>query len=78
MTITMADNTTTPKTLWTETIFEILLDTLTTDKSDKHVVEALRNLKEKKIKGVVIVSYVDKKLGKKEAIRVKSLLQKGI
>lgn len=74
----MPDNTTTPKTLWTETIFEILVDTLKANKSDKDVVEALRNLKEKKIKGVVIVSYVDKKLGKKAALRVKALLQKGI
>ena len=74
----MADDTTTPKTLWTETLFEILVDALNSNKSDKHVIDALKDLKEKKVKGVVIVSHVDKKLGKEQAMRVKSLLQRGI
>ncbi len=74
----MADNTTTPKTLWTETLFEILVDALKANKSDAHIVEALRNLKEKKVKGVLIVSHIDKKLGQEQAMRVKTLLQRGV
>ena len=74
----MADDTTTPKTLWTETLFEVLVDALKANKSDKHVIQALKDLKQKKVKGVIIVAHIDKKLGKKEAMRVKTLLQQGI
>jgi hypothetical protein len=74
----MADHTTTPKTLWTETLFEILIDALKANKSDKYILEALKDLKQKQLKGVVIVSHIDKKLGKEQAMRIKTLLQKGI
>ncbi len=74
----MADHTTTPKTLWTETLFEILIDALKANKSDKYIIEALKDLKQKQLKGVVIVSHIDKKLGKEQAMRIKTLLQKGI
>ncbi len=74
----MTDHTTTPKTLWTETLFEILIDALKANKSDKYIIEALKDLKQKQLKGVVIVSHIDKKLGKEQAMRIKTLLQKGI
>ena len=74
----MADHTTTPKTLWTETVFEILIDALKANKDDKQIIEALKDLKQKQVKGVVVVSYIDKKLGNEQAMRVKALLQKGI
>ena len=74
----MADDTTTPKTLWTETLFEVLVDALKANKSDKHVIQALKDLKQKKVKGVIIVAHIDKKLGKKEAMRVKTLLRQGL
>jgi hypothetical protein len=74
----MADDTTTPKTLWTETVFEILIDALKANKDDKQIIEALQNLKQKQVKGVVVVSHIDKKLGKEQAMRVKTLLQKGV
>ena len=74
----MVDHTTTPKTLWTETLFEILIDALKANKSDKYIIEALKDLKQKQLKGVVIVSHIDKKLGKEQAMRIKTLLQKGI
>ncbi len=74
----MADDTTTPKTLWTETLFDILIDELQANKSDEKIIVALKDLKQKQLKGVVIVSHIDKKLGKEQAMRVKTLLQKGI
>ena len=74
----MADDTTTPKTLWTETLFDILIDELQTNKSDEKIIVALKDLKQKQLKGIVIVSHIDKKLGKEQAMRVKTLLQKGI
>ena len=74
----MANDTTTPKTLWTETLFDILIDELQANKSDEKIIVALKDLKQKQLKGVVIVSHIDKKLGKEQAMRVKTLLQKGI
>ena len=74
----MIDDTTTPKTLWTETLFDILIDALKANQSDKKILDALKDLKQKQVKGVVIVSQIDKKLGKEQAMRVKTLLQKGV
>lgn len=66
---------TTYKTLWTETIFEVLYLALKYDKPDKDVREILRMVKLKGSKSDYIIRKVNQKLGEVEAQRVRMLLQ---
>ena len=72
------DNTslTTAKTLWTETILEILYQSLKANKSDELVRDILKEVREKGFKPDYIYEKVEKKVDKTAAIRVRGLMQK--
>ncbi len=72
------DNTslTTAKTLWTETILEILYQSLKANKSDDMVRDVLKEVREKGVKPDYIYEKVQKKMDKKDAIRIRGLMQK--
>jgi hypothetical protein len=71
------DNTslTTAKTLWSETILEILFQSLKANKTDAVIKELLKEVKEKGFKADYIIQKVEKKIDKKVSIRVRGLLQ---
>jgi len=70
------DNTsaTTAKTLWTETILEILYLALKYDKPDEVVRKVLTQMNG--CKPDYIINKVDQKLGKRTALRVRMLMHK--
>lgn len=67
---------TTAKTLWTETILEILYQSLKANKPDNVVIDVLKEVREKGFKPDYIYEKVEKKVDKKAAIRVRGLMQK--
>lgn len=67
---------TTAKTLWTETILEILYETLRKEKSDASLREILREVLEKGYKPHYIIDKVRKKVDDRAASRVQLLLKK--
>ena len=67
---------TTAKTLWSETILEILYESLKANKSDAQIGEILREVQSKGFKRDYLVERVEKKVGDRAAIRVKALLAK--
>lgn len=67
---------TTAKTLWSETILEILYESLKANKSDSQISDVLREVQSKGFKREYIVEKVEKKVGDRAAMRVKSLLVK--
>jgi len=64
------------KTLWSETILEILYTTLKQNKSDTVVMEILKEVLQKGFKRHYIVEKVEKKVDKQASIRVNNLLNK--
>lgn len=72
-----ADNTagTTPKTLWTETILELLFTALKYEKSDREVKKILREVRMKGYKPSYIVNKVTKEVNEQAALRVKKIMQ---
>lgn len=72
------DNTslTTAKTLWTETILEILYQSLKDKKPDAAISEVLREVRQKGFKPEEIIQKVAKKVDQQASIRVRGLLQK--
>jgi len=72
------DNTslTTAKTLWTETILEILYQSLKTNKPDDAIKDVLKEVREKGFKPNEICEKVEKKVDKYAATRVRGLMQK--
>ena len=64
------------KTLWSETLIDLLIVSLEKNLSDVKVTELLRELKQKKFKRDYIIGKIKKALGEKEANRVKLLLSK--
>ena len=71
-----ATSVTIAKTLWSETLIELLIVSLQKGQSDAQIVELLKELKQKKFKPDYIVRKVTKSLGEKEANKVKLLLSK--
>ena len=71
-----ATSVTIAKTLWSETLIELLIVSLEKGQSDEKITELLKELKQKKFKPDYIVKKVTKSLGEKEANRVKLLLPK--
>jgi len=61
------------KTLWSETLIDLLLVSLQKNQTDKQVISLLEELKEKKFKRDYIIGKVNKSLGEKDANRVKLL-----
>jgi hypothetical protein len=72
------DNTsnTTAKTLWSETILEVLYLALKYDKPDKDIREILELVKTKGGKPEYIIQKVNQKLGEEAASRVEALMLK--
>lgn len=73
---TSVTSVTTAKTLWTETILEILYQTLRTKKPDADLKKVLKEVIDKGFRPSQIVAKVEKKVDKQAALRVKGLLQK--
>ncbi len=71
-----ATSLTTAKTLWTETILEILYQTLKDKKPDNAVIEVLKEVRQKGFKTEQLIQKVEKKVDKQAALRVRALLQK--
>lgn len=64
------------KTLWSETILEILYAALQKDKSDAQIIDVLKDIQKKGYKPDHIINKVEKKVDKQASIRVKNLLKK--
>ena len=72
-----ADTTkTTAKTLWSETILEILYETLRRDKPDQELIGVLKEVQQKGFKRDYILRKVLKKVDERSATRVRQLLNK--
>ena len=71
-----ATSVTIAKTLWSETLIELLIVSLEKEQSDEKITELLKELKQKKFKPDYVVRKVNKSLGEKEANRVKLLMHK--
>ena len=67
---------TVPKTLWTETILELLFQALENHRPDKDIKKILREVIMKGYKRSYIVEKVYRKAGEEAGLRVKNLLQK--
>ncbi len=64
------------KTLWSETLIDLLIISLQNEQSDEKVSELLKELRQKKFKRDYIIGKTNKALGEKAANRVKLLLAK--
>ena len=72
-----ADTTkTTAKTLWSETILEILYETLRRNKPDQELIGVLKEVQQKGFKRDYILRKVLKKVDEPSATRVRHLLNK--
>ena len=67
---------TTAKTLWSETILEILCETLRRNKSDKELLGVLKEVQQKGFKRDYILEKVTKKVNEQASTRVRHLLNK--
>lgn len=67
---------TTAKTLWSETILEILYETLRRNKPDKELLGVLKEVQQKGFKRDYIVEKVTKKVDDRAAMRIKMLFKK--
>jgi hypothetical protein len=65
---------TTAKTLWSETILEILYETLRRNKADAELIGVLREVQQKGFKRDYILDKVAKKVDERAATRVRQLL----
>ena len=64
------------KTLWSETLIEMLIVALTKKQSDQKIIELLKELQQKNFTDEYVVDKVDRSMGPDEARRVRSLLSK--
>lgn len=67
---------TTAKTLWTETVLEILYETLRRNRPDKDVAVALKEAQQKGFKKDYLMEKVAKKVDERAAQRVRQLFPK--
>ena len=72
--IMTAEDKTEAKTLWSETVLEILYASLEKNKSDAAITEVLKEVKQKGFKRDYIINKVEKKVCEQAALRVKKLL----
>ena len=70
------DDETIAKTLWSETILEILYSVLKQDKSDAQIDEILVEVKQKGFKSSYIIEKVEQKVWRQASLRVRKLLGK--
>lgn len=71
---TTTSTTTVAKTLWSETVLEILYESLRKNKPDAAIRDTLREVRLKGFKPQYIIEKVGKKVDKTAAIRVKALM----
>jgi len=71
----LTEKTTSPKSLWSETIFEILFDLLEANKPDRDILRVLAEIRDKGYKKSYVIRKVEKKLGKSTAARINSMLK---
>ena len=64
------------KTLWSETILEILYETLRKNKPDKELIGVLKEVQQKGFKRDYILEKVAKKVDDRAATRVRKMLNK--
>ncbi|OGT83534.1 MAG: hypothetical protein A3H91_12020 [Gammaproteobacteria bacterium RIFCSPLOWO2_02_FULL_61_13] len=67
---------TTAKTLWSETILEILYETLRRNKPDQELLGVLKEVQQKGFKRDYILEKVARKVDERSATRVRHLLNK--
>ena len=67
---------TTPKTLWTETVLELLYQALKYNKSDNNVKKILREALLKGCKPSYLITRVTKHVNEEAASRIKKMMQK--
>ena len=67
---------TSAKTLWSETILEILYETLRKNKPDKELIGVLKEVQQKGFKRDYILEKVAKKVDERASTRVRQLLNK--
>ena len=68
------DDKTVAKTLWSETLIDMLIATLKANKSDEQIKGLLRECKQKGFKASYLTGKVRKELGEGAAIRLKKLM----
>jgi len=69
------DDETIAKTLWSETILEILYTSLKKNKSDTEIIELLKEIRGKGFKRAYIIEKTEKIVDKQAAMRVRGLLK---
>ena len=70
------DEKTIAKTLWSETILEILYASLSQNKSDVEIMEILKEVRQKGFKRHYILEKVEGKVDKQASVRINNLLNK--
>ena len=75
-TTSTTSTTTRAKTLWSETILDVLYSTLKSEKPDYAVTQILREVRLKGFKPAYIIAKVERKVGRQASLRVKRLLKK--
>ena len=68
------DDKTVAKTLWSETLIDMLIATLKANKSDEQIKGLLRECKQKGFKASYLTGKVRKELGEGAAVRLKRLM----
>ncbi|MDX1513933.1 MAG: hypothetical protein R3174_09340 [Gammaproteobacteria bacterium] len=71
----MSDDTTTPKTLWSETQFEVLYSAIQKKGPDREIVEIVKDLKERGFPPKYLVEKVQDKVGMTSANRLKGIIR---
>lgn len=69
----MNDKTTIPKTLWSETLIEILVESLRKNRPDTEIKNILMELRDKGFKSGYVKRKVEKELGNEAVKRLKSI-----
>jgi len=73
-----SSTTTTARTIWSETLLEILYESLQHKKSDESIREVLRDLRTQGMKPDTIIREVAKKVDEQAIVRVMGLLMKKV
>jgi hypothetical protein len=68
------DDTTQAKTLWSETLIDLLIASLKANKSDEKIKSILKECKEKGLKASYLTGKVRKELDDRAAMKVKMLM----
>lgn len=72
----MADDTTMPKTLWSETLLEMLTIALQKNRPDREILQLLMEIREKGFRASYVVDKITKDLGPEPVPRLKSLIKR--